>query len=53
MTLEEIECRHIRETLKATRGKIKGRGGAAELLGLNPSTLYSRMRKLAIRVQTD
>ena len=53
MTLEEIECRHIRDTLKATRGKIKGRGGAAELLGLNPSTLYSRMRKLAIRVQTD
>lgn len=52
MTLEEIECRHIRETLKATRGKIKGRGGAAELLGLNPSTLYSRMRKLAIRVET-
>jgi PAS domain S-box-containing protein len=53
MTLEEIERRHIRATLKATRGKIKGRGGAAELLGLNPSTLYSRMRKLAIRVETD
>ena len=53
MTLKEIERRHIRETLKAARGKIKGRGGAAELLGLNPSTLYSRMRKLAIRIEAD
>ena len=53
MTLEEIERRHIRATLKATRGKIKGRGGAAELLGLNPSTLYSRLRKLAIRIEAD
>ena len=53
MTLEEIERTHIRATLKATRGKIKGRGGAAELLGLNPSTLYSRLRKLAIRIEAD
>jgi transcriptional regulator of acetoin/glycerol metabolism len=45
MTLAEVEHRHIQETLKATRGKIKGKGGAAELLGINPSTLYSRMRK--------
>jgi len=45
MTLAEVEHRHIQETLKATHGKIKGKGGAAELLGINPSTLYSRMRK--------
>ena len=49
MTLEEVERRHIQETLITTHGKIKGKGGAAELLGLNPSTLYSRMRKLAIK----
>lgn len=48
LTLEEVERRHIQETIKATGGRIKGRGGAAELLGLHPSTLYSRMRKLAI-----
>jgi len=43
--LAEVEYRHIQETLKATQGKIKGKGGAAELLGINPSTLYSRLRK--------
>ena len=48
MTLEEVERQHIQQTLVATHGKIKGKGGAAELLGLNPSTLYSRMRKLDI-----
>ncbi|MBV5316173.1 MAG: sigma 54-interacting transcriptional regulator [Desulfobulbaceae bacterium] len=49
MTLEAVERRHIQETLLVTQGKIKGKGGAAALLGLNPSTLYSRMRKLAIK----
>jgi len=48
MTLEEVERQHIQQTLVATHGKIKGKGGAAKLLGLNPSTLYSRMRKLDI-----
>lgn len=47
-TLEQVEARHIQATLKATHGRIKGPGGAAELLGLNPSTLYSRMRKLGV-----
>lgn len=47
-TLEEVECRHIRATLTLTQGRIKGIGGAAERLGINPSTLYSRMRKLGI-----
>ena len=49
-SLEEIERRHIQEILAATHGRIKGRGGAAELLELNPSTLYSRMRKLGIPI---
>jgi transcriptional regulator with GAF, ATPase, and Fis domain len=47
-TLEEVERRHIRATLASTQGRIKGAGGAAARLGLNPSTLYSRMRKLGI-----
>jgi transcriptional regulator with GAF, ATPase, and Fis domain len=34
--------------LKVTQNQIKGPGGAAELLDLNPSTLYSRMKKLGI-----
>ncbi|MBB5348168.1 sigma 54-interacting transcriptional regulator [Desulfoprunum benzoelyticum] len=49
MTLEEVECRHIQDAIGFTSGKIKGKGGAAEILGLHPSTLYSRMRKLNIQ----
>jgi len=48
MTLEEVERRHIQATLRLTAGKIKGKDGAAALLGLNPSTLYSRLRKLSL-----
>lgn len=47
-SLEEVERRHIQALLKATNGRIKGAGGAAERLAINPSTLYSRMRKLGI-----
>ena len=46
--LAEVEGLHIQAILKMTHGRIKGAGGAAELLGLKPSTLYSRMRKLGI-----
>jgi len=46
VTLEEVERRHIRMILDATNGRIKGPNGAAERLGLKPSTLYSRMLKL-------
>jgi len=48
LTLAEAEREHILATIRATSGRIKGRGGAAALLNLNPSTLYSRMRKLNI-----
>jgi transcriptional regulator with GAF, ATPase, and Fis domain len=47
-TLEEVEIKHITQVLEKTSWRIKGRGGAAELLGLNPGTLYSRMQKLGI-----
>jgi PAS domain S-box-containing protein len=49
VTLEAMERRHIRKVLDTTGNRIKGAGGAAELLGINPSTLYSRMRKLGIK----
>ncbi len=48
LTLEEAERRHISEVLEKTHGRIKGPHGAAELLGLKPSTLYFRMEKLGI-----
>ena len=48
-TLEEIERAHIRRVLERTRWAIEGERGAARLLGLNPSTLRGRLRKLGIR----
>ena len=48
-TLREWEKAHILSTCEKTAWKIKGPGGAAQILGLNAGTLYSRMRKLGIR----
>jgi formate hydrogenlyase transcriptional activator len=47
-TLKKAERRHIMEALEKTGWRIKGRNGAAELLGLKPSTLYAKMEKLSI-----
>jgi PAS domain S-box-containing protein len=47
-TLADSEREHIMKALDKTDGRIKGPDGAAALLGLNPSTLYGRMRKLGI-----
>jgi transcriptional regulator with GAF, ATPase, and Fis domain len=47
-TLAQAEAEHIRAALKRARGRIKGEGGAASILGIKPSTLYSRMKKLGI-----
>ncbi|HPQ70848.1 MAG TPA: sigma-54 dependent transcriptional regulator [bacterium] len=48
LTLAEVDTNHILNVLKATNGKIDGADGAAQLLGLKPSTLRSRMKKLGI-----
>lgn len=48
VTLDEAMSQYVRHALRRTKGKIYGTGGAAELLGLNPNTLRSRMRKLGI-----
>lgn len=48
MLLDDIISSHIARALKQTSGRIEGRGGAAEQLGLNPATLRNRMRKLGI-----
>jgi len=47
--LDEITIRHINNVLSKTNGKIHGPGGAADLLGVNPSTLRNRMNKLGIK----
>ncbi len=48
-TLEEMERAHITRALKECNWLIQGKGGAATLLGINPSTLRSRMEKLGIK----
>jgi len=47
-TLEDFERRFIEQTLAATAWRVGGVNGAAERLGLNRSTLVSKMRKLGI-----
>ncbi len=46
--LDEMEAQHIRQVMKRANGKIEGKNGAAEMLGINPATLRHRMRKLGI-----
>jgi transcriptional regulator with GAF, ATPase, and Fis domain len=48
-TLAEAEREHIQQVLESTGGRIRGAGGAAEILGLKPTTLESRMTKLGLR----
>ncbi|SPD74134.1 Sigma-54 interaction domain protein [uncultured Desulfobacterium sp.] len=46
--LDDLISIHISKVLDDTKGKIEGPGGAAELLGLHPSTLRGKMGKLGI-----
>jgi DNA-binding NtrC family response regulator len=46
--LADVERRHIRHMLTSCHWKIEGKGGAAERLGIHPSTLRSRMKRLGI-----
>jgi PAS domain S-box-containing protein len=47
-TLKDIERRHILGVLKSTEGRIAGKGGAAEKLGLKRTTLNYKMKVLRI-----
>jgi chemotaxis protein methyltransferase CheR len=48
-TLEHVERDYIRRVLEQTGWKVSGKNSAAEILGLERSTLRARMRKLNIR----
>ncbi len=47
-TIEEVERHHIDRVLERCSWRIRGIGGAAETLGLKPTTLEARMKKLGI-----
>jgi len=51
LTLEALERSHIEYVLKQTHGVIHGPKGAARLLGMNPSTLRSRIKKLGLNLR--
>jgi len=46
--LMALEIEHIRSALESTSWRVRGHGGAAERLGLKPTTLESRMARLGI-----
>ena len=48
MTLKDIEVQHIRKVLENVGWKIRGTKGAAQILGMKPTTLETRMSKLGI-----
>ena len=53
LTLEENEKQYIIKALNKTGWRISGEKGVARLLGINPKTLESRMKKLGITRKTD
>ncbi len=48
MTMDQVITNHIRRVLERVGWQVAGKGGAAEILKMNPSTLRFRMRKLGI-----
>ena len=47
--LIDVEKEHIRSVVESTSWRIRGVGGAAERLGLRPTTLETRMAKLGLK----
>jgi len=48
-----MEKEYILSVLKQCNFKIAGKGGAAELLNLPPTTLHSKMKKLGIKIKYE
>ena len=47
--LIDVEREHVRKVLEMSGWRIRGAGGAADRLGLPPTTLETRMAKLGLR----
>lgn len=50
-SFDEMQRRYFRALLTQTQGRISGRNGAAELAGMHPNTLRSRLEKLGITIE--
>ena len=53
LTLNQAMISHIRQALKLAGGKVEGKDGAAQRLGVHPSTLRGRMKRLGIPYGRD
>lgn len=49
ITFDEMNRQYLQKVLKHTDGKIYGKDGAAAILGLKPTTLQSKLKKLNVR----
>ncbi|MCO8068172.1 hypothetical protein NI459_11105 [Acinetobacter schindleri] len=47
--LKQLEIKNLKRAVQHCEGKIFGEDGAAQLLGINPTTLISKLKKLGIR----
>jgi transcriptional regulator of acetoin/glycerol metabolism len=45
------ERENLISALKSAKGRVSGKGGAAELLGIPATTLYSRLKRLNINAR--
>ena len=50
---EAMERRNLERALELCAGKVSGEQGAARLLGMNPSTLASRLKALGVKARRD
>jgi transcriptional regulator with GAF, ATPase, and Fis domain len=48
-SISDVERKHFLNVLEMTGWRVRGKNGAAEVLGLKPTTLTSRLAKLGIR----
>ena len=52
LTMKEVDREHIQRVLEMTGWRVRGKNGAAEMLGVKPTTLETRMAKLGIHRPT-
>lgn len=50
--VRQLEAENLRAALREAGGKVSGPGGAAEMLGMKPTTLASRIKALGLSVRT-
>jgi transcriptional regulator with GAF, ATPase, and Fis domain len=51
--MDEVAREHVCHVLEMTGWRVRGKNGAAEILGVKPTTLETRMIKLGIHRRTD